>query len=145
MPKRNRSDYLNLRHRYKPDEIKLVIIAESPPSSGLFFYDAKGKITEPLFAAFMQAMRIAPTDKEKGLREFQRDGWALVDATYEPVNALSDAKRNEIISRRYPSLRSDLTGLMSGRSSAFQSSPRGFPEAHPINERGSMTWMLRII
>src|ERR1700722_1383164 len=116
MPKRNRSDYLNFRHRYKPDEIKLVIIAESPPSSGLFFYDAKGKITEPLFAAFMKAMRLAPTDKEEGLREFQRNGWVLIDATYEPVNALSDTKRNELISRDYTSLRSDLSGLMSGRS-----------------------------
>ena len=32
------------------------------------------------------------------------------------MNALSDTKRNEIISRDYASLRSDLSGLMSGRS-----------------------------
>jgi hypothetical protein len=31
---RNRAEYLDLRRRYEPKSIRLVIIAESPPASG---------------------------------------------------------------------------------------------------------------
>ena len=40
----------------------------------------------------------------------------MVDATYEPVNALSDAARDEVIARDYPLLHDDLTELMPDRS-----------------------------
>ena len=85
MPARKRSEYLSLRRRYKPKNIKLIIVAESPPASGMYFYDPEGRITEPLFAALMRQLPVSPKSKEDGLRQFQRKGWLLVDATYEPV------------------------------------------------------------
>ena len=36
----------------------------------------------------MKQLDIHPKTKFEGLSEFQKRGWALVDATYEPVNAL---------------------------------------------------------
>jgi hypothetical protein len=54
--------------------------------------------------------------KEEGLREFQRRGWILVDATYEPVNKLNPSGRDWAIERDYPLLRDDLTELMPNRS-----------------------------
>jgi hypothetical protein len=33
----------------------------------------------------MKQISFSPCTKEEGLREFQRRGWVLVDATYEPV------------------------------------------------------------
>ena len=53
MPGRTRDEYLDLRRQYQPENIKLVIIAESPPDSGLYFYDPAGAVSEPLFRAFM--------------------------------------------------------------------------------------------
>jgi hypothetical protein len=47
-------DYLSLRSRYEPENIRLVIIAESPPASGLYFYNPTGARSEPLFAALMR-------------------------------------------------------------------------------------------
>jgi hypothetical protein len=82
-------DYLSLRSRYEPENIRLVIIAESPPASGLYFYNPTGARSEPLFAALMRQLGISPISKENGLLEFQRRGWVLVDATYEPVNTPS--------------------------------------------------------
>ena len=111
MLERKRSEYLCLRRQYEPESIKLIIIAESPPASGRYFYDPKGVLTEPLFAALMEHLRLSPDNKENGLREFQRRGWVLADATYKPVNTLNDSDRNKVIARDYPLLRGDLESL----------------------------------
>jgi hypothetical protein len=111
-----RNDYLAHRRRYQPESIRLVIIAESPPASGRYFYDITGTPREPLFAALMRQLRLSPVTKESGLREFQQIGWVLVDATYEPVNALNRASRDGVIARDYLLLRDDLAELLSDRS-----------------------------
>jgi hypothetical protein len=111
-----RDEYLSLRRRYEPDNIRLVIIAESPPASGRYFYNSTGALTEPLFAALMRQLSISPVSKQNGLQEFQRRGWILVDATYEPVNKLTRSRRNKVIARDYPLLRDDLATLVPDRS-----------------------------
>jgi hypothetical protein len=90
----NRSDYIAYRSKFTPAIVKLVIVAESPPASGKYFYNPAGAISEPLFAALMKQLGISPTTKEQGLREFQYKGWVLVDTTYEPVNGLD---REELV------------------------------------------------
>jgi hypothetical protein len=116
LSERKRNEYIDLRHRYEPGSIRLVVIAESPPASGLYFYDPTGALSEPLFAAMMRQLRPSPRTKEDGLRGFQRSGWVLVDATYEAVNKLTGSSRDRVIDRDYPLLRADLTTLISDRS-----------------------------
>jgi hypothetical protein len=70
-----RNQYLSLRRQYEPTSVKLIIVAESPPASGRFFYNTAGSTNEPLFAAMMRHLGIAPMTKETGLREFQKKGW----------------------------------------------------------------------
>jgi hypothetical protein len=111
-----RDRYLALRRQYEPRHVGLLIVAESPPASGLYFYDATGRATEPLFAALMQQAGISCTTKEKGLLGFRRRGWSLVDATYQPVNQHSASRRDEIIENDYPALRGDLTRLTHDQS-----------------------------
>jgi hypothetical protein len=114
---RKPAEYRKLRQRYKPKSISLVIIAESPPSNGKYFYDRNGLPSEPLFAAMMKQLGVDPRcPKEDGLREFQRKGWFLVDATYKPVDKLSDSSADRVIKRRYQSLRNDLATLIPDRS-----------------------------
>jgi hypothetical protein len=116
---RDRSAYINLRRRYEPKRIRLVIIAESPSASGLYFYDQTGAPSEPLFAALMKQLdpsQFRRATKEVGLREFQRRGWLLVDATYEPVNKLDRSSAARMIERDYPLLRDDLVTLTPDRS-----------------------------
>jgi len=113
-----RTEYLDLRRLYEPQGlIRLVIIAESPPASGKYFYNPRGATSEWLFAALMKQIGFSPSTKEKGLREFQRRGWILVDATYEPVNkGLPNSARNKVIERDYPLLRDDLATFTPDRS-----------------------------
>ena len=114
MSKMTPEEYLSLRHRFQPTNIKLIIIAESPPVSGLYFYNPRGRSSEPLFAALMRQLHYSPGTKEDGLHEFQRRGWLLVDATYEPVNT-AEANRDNVIARDYPQLVNDLKSLIADR------------------------------
>jgi hypothetical protein len=114
MSKITPDEYLSLRHQFEPEHIQLIIIAESPPTSGLYFYDSRGRVSEPLFAALMRQLRYSPETKEDGLREFQRRGWLLVDATYEPVNT-RDSNRDKVIGDHYGCFVNDLKRLIADR------------------------------
>jgi hypothetical protein len=119
MSVRDRDYYLHLRREYEPENINLVIVAESPPASGKYFYDPTGSPKEPLFAAIMLQLGLAPIDKEAGLLALQEKGWVLVDATYQPVDKISKGAshdRDEVIVRDYPLLLDDLASLMPDRS-----------------------------
>jgi hypothetical protein len=110
-----RNEYLTFRGRYEPENITLVVIAESPPASGRYFYNPAGRSSEPLFAAMMGQLGLSPTTKKDGLLKFQQCGWVLVDATYEPVNEFTPSNRDRSIDRDYPLLRDDLARLTPDR------------------------------
>jgi hypothetical protein len=93
-----------------------VVVAESPPASGLYFYNPDGRVTEPLFSALIKRLDIRCSEKSEGLSELQRRGWLLVDATYAPVNRLSDTARRKIIERDFQLLCDDLTKSTPDRS-----------------------------
>jgi hypothetical protein len=111
-----RLEYLSFRDRYRPATIKLVLVAESPPASGRYFYNPDGAVTEPLFAALMREIGASPATKHDGLLAFQASGWILVDATYEPVNTYDGNRRDEVIIRDYEQLREDLDQLSPNRT-----------------------------
>ena len=115
-----RNEYLALRDRYKPVNVKLVVVAESPPDFEKYFYKP-GRPSEPLFAELMKQAGLDPSafaSKEDGLFEFAQRGWFLVDATYQPVNhrSVSLAAKTKIINRDYPLLLADLLQLMPDRT-----------------------------
>lgn len=106
--------YKKHRGKYVPDRLKLIIVAESPPDSGLYFYDETGKASEPLFKEITRYFlgKEFP-GKAEGLRAFADAGYLLVDATYTPVNNRKD--RDDVILQDYPKLRADLKQIMADR------------------------------
>ena len=52
-----------------------------------------------------------PKTKKEGLVFFQKTGHLLVDATYKPINKLSDKIRNETIMADFENLITDLKSL----------------------------------
>jgi len=111
-----RKDYLKLREKYLPKKIRVVFILESPPVSGSYFYNPNGEVTEPLFRAMMECvLQIEPSTKHEGLEKFMKSGYILVDATYTPVNYLSNTQRNKVILSSYPLLIKDLRRLFNDR------------------------------
>lgn len=111
-----RDEYLALRQRYEPEHVKLVVVAESPPASGLYFYNPEGRVTEPLFSALMKQLDWHGSDKAGGLRKLQQWGWLLIDATYEPINQMSGSQRLRVIERDFDLLCDDLKKSAPDRS-----------------------------
>jgi hypothetical protein len=101
--------YLEFRDRYLPTTVKTIFVLESPPASGLYFYNPTGSTSEPLFRAMMRdVLEIKPISKEEGLKEFAARGYLLIDATYKPVNRRQDKARDAIILRDFPLLLAEL-------------------------------------
>ncbi len=111
----DKEQYLSLRKKYLPEKLKLVFVLESPPASGLYFYDENGKTSEPLFAAMMKLLNFSEKNKKEGLEFFQKEGYIIVDATYEPVNRLKGKQRNDVILRDFDALIEDLENLTPGK------------------------------
>jgi hypothetical protein len=110
-----RAEYLRLRAPYLPEDPKIIFVLESPPKSGLYFYNPKGRVSEPLFGAMMKdIIGIKPRSKDEGLREFANRGFLLIDATYTPVNQdhLSLQERNKRILGDLPVLIAELHGYV---------------------------------
>jgi hypothetical protein len=111
----SRGQYLQLRAPYLPEDRKIVFVLESPPKSGLYFYNPEGRVSEPLFNAMMKdIIGIKPNSKDEGLREFASRGFLLIDATYTPVNHehFSHQERNKRILDDLPVLIEELRGCV---------------------------------
>ena len=87
--------YDEIRRRYKPAHIRVLLVAESPPpaahiqSSRHFYRSEKVRVGDRLFANTMRALypeaaRATEPEleahKETWLRRFQHDGWYMIEA-----------------------------------------------------------------
>lgn len=100
--------YLSMRNKYIPAALKTVFVLESPPASGMYFYNEDGRVGEPLFSAMMKLLDLRALNKREGLELFAKTGHLLVDATYTPVNHLTDVERNAVILESVEELVADL-------------------------------------
>lgn len=82
-----------MRLRYKPEEIRVLFVGESPPRSGEFFYLANSN----LFRATQEAFAVVYGPECPGgaafLDFFQARGCYLEDLCSNPVNGLEEAQR----------------------------------------------------
>ena len=82
------------RRSYRPDDIRVLFIGESPPAGGTFFYDGNSKLYRATKEAFETAI---PTLRREGefLTAFQRLGCYLEELAPRPVNGLPEADREQ--------------------------------------------------
>ncbi|HUI82491.1 MAG TPA: uracil-DNA glycosylase family protein [Bryobacteraceae bacterium] len=80
-----------LRQRYRPSEVRLLFIGESPPASGRFFYQQDSGLYRAIRDAFRE---VDPgiTD-ERFLAVFQNNGCYLIDTCTAPVDHLDARSR----------------------------------------------------
>src|SRR5947199_2008929 len=76
----------SLRRRYRPADIRILFVGESPPAGGTFFYAANSNLYYATEAAFRQAV----PDLLSGdfLDDFRALGCFLDDLCLRPVNHL---------------------------------------------------------
>ncbi len=76
-----------IRQRFKPDNIRLLLIGESPPESGKFFY-ADSRMTTFTSRAFAKAHGVTFKNNSEFLDYFKACGCYLDDLSHTPVNQL---------------------------------------------------------
>lgn len=103
--------YAQLRNRWKPERVKLLMIAESAPadrgdvSARRFFYAADRLGPDNLFRGVVAAMygtsgaELQRTGKHPWLERLRGDGFFLIDLAPYPVNALGSAERRRVLTR----------------------------------------------
>lgn len=116
--------YDDLRRRYRPDRLKVLLVGESPPAPRgdavpFFYADHLGAdnlfraVVETVLGLDAQTLRREP--KARVLAELQERGLWLVDAVDEPVNHLSMPERRQRV-------RGGVEGLV---ERCLQESPKG--------------------
>jgi hypothetical protein len=96
-----RDKYAVAREEYKPTRINVLFIAESPPSSGGYFYFERTIGKDHLFRETMKALKFWPLDRpmRKGcdkrpmLNRFLSRGFFLIDTCELPVDNLGPVRR----------------------------------------------------
>jgi hypothetical protein len=103
--------YEELRERYRPEHLRVLLVAESPPDPGdgerRFFYSPELR-ADNLYRGVAQALygehEIDILDKPAVLDRMRADGFWLIDAVDEPINKLGSAARARAIAAGVPRL-----------------------------------------
>src|SRR5207245_6508295 len=93
--------YTASRNKYKPNKVNVLLIAESPPSSGGYFYSETTIGKDHLFRETMKALELWPVDrpmrkgcdKQRMLKRFRSIGFFLIDTCELPVDKLQPRQR----------------------------------------------------
>ncbi len=115
-------EYSISRNRFKPSNVKLLFVAESPPYSGGYFYFVRTIGKDHLFRETMKALSVWPLrrplrkgfDKTGLLEEFCSRGFFLIDTCERPVDRLSPKARRISIAREASGLASRAKDLDPG-------------------------------
>ena len=99
------ADFNRSRRKYRPYKVRFLLIAESPPSSGGFFYFGTTIGKDHLFRETMKALGLWPrnkpmrrgVDKRSMLRRFQAMGFYLLDTCVFPVDKLRPFERRKAV------------------------------------------------
>lgn len=96
-----------LRERYKPAEIKYLLLAESPPLSQpdqlRFFYNPEKEWWDFFFRSVMEVVfpefktSYKKGDKGKWLDRFKEAGFFMMDAVDTPINTITEKERERVI------------------------------------------------
>lgn len=114
------------RLKYKPDEIKILFVAEAPPENiKRFFYYENVKEKDALFINLIRLLYPEYRDRNGGsveqirknkkaiLERFQNDGYYLIDALPEPISLkLKSGEREKLIEARKSDLANEIKSLI---------------------------------
>ena len=92
-----------LRRSYRPNKVHLLLVGESAPASGKFFYLTSAMTTFTAHA-FEKAYGLTFADNTEFLRFFQTCGCYLEDLSLTPVNTMRPTDRARTLRASVPSL-----------------------------------------
>lgn len=82
-----------LRQAFRPPDVRVLFVGESPPANGTFFYLASSSLWRYTYQAFRNVYR-DDLDRDSGFcRFFMSKGCYLDDLCLAPVNRMQEAQR----------------------------------------------------
>lgn len=84
-----------IRQSFRPKQIKVIFIGESPPANGHFFYDGNSSMFRYMAKVFGNVFGPDLTE-DKFLQQFMTAHCFLDDLSYEPINNLTREERQII-------------------------------------------------
>ena len=87
----------DIRKSYQPKKIKLLLIGESPPESGQFFY-LESLMTTFTQRAFENTFNLSFKNHKEFLQFFKKKGCYLDDLSSIPVNGIPPLRKEEVLS-----------------------------------------------
>jgi hypothetical protein len=110
--------YDELRENYRPAQVRVLLIGESPPDprDGVrrFFYSPTLAKEDNLYRGVAKALyedAFDVRDKARVLERLRDDGFWLIDAVDEPINKKTRADRRRLIEARVDDLAARVVGL----------------------------------
>src|SRR5665213_552585 len=96
-----------IRNRFRPQATRLLLVGESPPANGTFFYNADSRLYSHTITAFERA-GLVPERQAFFLDTFRDLGCFLDDLCRSPVNNRPRPERQAARDRSVPGLSSRL-------------------------------------
>lgn len=86
-------DFEGIRARFKPDQVRVLFVGESPPAGQTFFYNRNSNLYRYTRDAFASLSKQPYGAENNFLENFQRLGCYLDDLCLTPVNGLANPQR----------------------------------------------------
>ena len=99
-----------IRNQFMPKKAKILLVGESPPDNGTFFY-VKSNMTTFRSRPFEKVFGVHFADNREFLKYFQSKGCYLDDLSHEPVNHLPRKEREQILKDNIPLMAQRLSQL----------------------------------
>jgi hypothetical protein len=107
-------DTESIRQSFRPSQIRLLLVGESPPASGRFFY-VKSAMTTYTARAFEKAHGTPFSGEKDFLQYFKACGCYLNDLSHAPVDNLAKGQRDrhlkasiDALAQRIPVMNPDI-------------------------------------
>ncbi|MCC5786886.1 MAG: hypothetical protein JJU33_09315 [Phycisphaerales bacterium] len=100
-----------LRARYRPHRIRVLLVGESPPAGGTFFYAANSNLYRHTREAFESVFDRAWPDEESFFDFLREYGFFLEDLCLEPVNGMTSSERRRARTLGEPALANRIATL----------------------------------
>jgi len=101
------ADLEAIRRTYQPNSVSHLLVGESPPFGGTFFYLANSLLFRAVHQSFLAQVPHVPHGEEF-LRWFCSKGWFVADLCHNPINHLPRRDRRQYRRRG----EADLTDLI---------------------------------
>ncbi|MEO8514568.1 MAG: hypothetical protein ABI543_13485 [Ignavibacteria bacterium] len=114
---RTPEEYRALRNKFKPDNINMIFLFESPVADGAYFYDPKNHQNDFVFKTMMRLIdfkynHLNEQIKLQGLKKFKETGYYIIDSVYEALDSeLAPKKKEGTILKNYDNLIDDLKDI----------------------------------